>query len=464
MSNRLLPSLFRRLMLAGIAVVATGAALVSNASAAECTCECAGECVAECAAECCAPCKQRPTAEASSSRSTATKAPARQMPATKTPSAKTTASQQSVRSVTMKAAMQSVGHVYTLNNDPANNMLAVYTRAGDGSLMPAATGGVALKGKGLAGGDIDEQGAIRTYGEFVLAVNPGSNTVAVLRRQGERLMHVPGSPFPSGGDTPLSLTVHNDIVYVANQAAAFANPKSAPNITGFRLTSQGALEPLANSAVAFPAGQGPAQVEFSPNGRTLVATAGFQADNGSRLYSFAVMNDGRLKMGEKSPIMPEGASGTVGFSWSPQGDRVFASLFKGSAVIAFDVDPATGRIRQAGPPVGDDQQAACWTAITRDGRTLYVANFVSNSVSVYDVAADGKLALLGSVPRRGANGKDTKDIEISPDGRFVYVVGSGKREISIFRVGENRLLTELPRGLSPVVVPNGQNITGLAVN
>lgn len=453
MSHRLLPSLLRRLMLSGIAMVVAGSAFVSSVSAAECT------------ASCDAVCKQHPTAAAPSARSATAKAPARQMPALQTPASKAPAAQQPVRRVAMKAAaMQSAGHVYTLNNDPANNMLAVYTRAGDGSLMPAAAGPVALKGKGLAGGDIDEQGAIRIHGEFVLAANPGSNTIAVLRRQGDRLMHVPGSPFPSGGDTPLSLTAHNDIVYVANQAAAFANPKSAPNITGFRLTSQGALEPLANSTIAFPAGQGPAQVEFSPNGRTLVATAGFQADNGSRLYSFAVMNDGRLKMGENSPMMPEGASGTVGFSWSPKGDRVFASLFKGSAVIAFEVDPTTARIRQAGPPIGDDQQAACWTTITRDGRTLYVANFVSNSVSVYDVAADGKLALLGSIPRRGANGKDTKDIEISPDGRFVYVVGSGKREISIFRVGENRLLTELPRGLSPVVVPSGQNITGLAVN
>jgi 6-phosphogluconolactonase (cycloisomerase 2 family) len=381
------------------------------------------------------------------------------------PTDKAPAGKQPVRRVAMKAAaMQSVGHVYTLSNDPLNNMLAVYARAADGSLAPATTGHVSLKGKGLTGGDIDEQGAIRMHGEFILAVNPGSDTVAVLRRQGDRLIHVPGSPFPSGGNTPLSLTAHSNMVYVANQAAAFAGPTAAPNITGFRLTSQGALEPIADSTIAFSAGQGPAQVEFSPNGRTLVATAGFQAVGASRLYSFAGMNDGRLKMGENSPTAPEGASGTVGFSWSPKGDRVFASLFKGSAVIAFDVDPATARIRQAGPPVGDDQQAACWTAISRDGRTLYVANFVSNSVSVYDVAANGKLTLLGSIPRRGTNGKDTKDVEISKDGRFLYVVGSGKREISIFRIEENRLLTELPSGLSPVVVPNGKNITGLAVN
>jgi 6-phosphogluconolactonase (cycloisomerase 2 family) len=175
------------------------------------------------------------------------------------------------------------------------------------------------------------------------------------------------------------------------------------------------------------------------------------------------MDDGRLEIGPDSPIKPDGASGTVGFSWSAQGDRVYASLFKGSAVIPFDVDPKTAAIRQADEPVGDDQQAACWTAMARDGRTLYVGNFVSNSVSVYDVTGQ-RPVLLGSIPRRGATNKDTKDIEISADGKHLYAIGSGGRQISVFRVESNRLLTELPIGQSPLAVKTGQNITGLAVD
>ena len=364
---------------------------------------------------------------------------------------------------TKPAAMQKTGNVYTLDNDPTNNALAVYTRVSNGSLMPVAGSPFPLKGRGLSGGDIDEQGAIRVHGEFVLAVNPGSDTIAVLRKTGAGLMHVPGSPFASGGSTPLSLTVHGDMVYVANQAAPFAGPKTKPNISGFRMMADGKLVAVPNSRVEFPAGQGPAQVEFSPNGKTLVATAGFQADDASRLYAFKVERDGRVTMGKGSPIMPQGATGTVGFSWSKSGNRVYASLFKGSAVIAFDVEPMTASIRQSSKPVGDDQQAACWTAISRDGQTLYVGNFVSNSVSVYDISGK-QPALLGSVPRRGTSGKDTKDIELSADGKYLYAVGSGLRQISVFRVESNRLLTELPPGQSPLMVASGQNITGLAVD
>jgi 6-phosphogluconolactonase (cycloisomerase 2 family) len=87
---------------------------------------------------------------------------------------------------------------------------------------------------------------------------------------------------------------------------------------------------------------------------------------------------------------------------------------------------------------------------------------VSNSISVYDVSAEEKLTLLGSVPRRGATNKDTKDIELSPDGRHLYAIGSGARQISIFNIESNRLLTELEQ--SPVTLPTGQNITGLVID
>ena len=78
-------------------------------------------------------------------------------------------------------------------------------------------------------------------------------------------------------------------------------------------------------------------------------------------------------------------------------------------------------------------------------------------------ADDGELTLLGSVPRRGAMPKDTKDIELSPDGNFLYVVGSGARQITAYKIGDNRLPSELADCCSPVMVQQGQNITGLAV-
>ena len=361
-------------------------------------------------------------------------------------------------------AGQPAGYVYTLDNDVARNAVAVFARHSDGTLSEIEGSPFMTGGRGLSGGDIDEQGALRAHGQFVLAVNPGSDSVSVFHKCADgKLTAVPGSPFPSGGSTPLSLTVHRDLVYVANQAAPFASPKSAPNITGFRMMADGRLMPIANSTIMLPAGEGPAQIEFCPQGDVLAVSSGFQKEDGSRIHTYKVMSDGRLMAGPGSPATPMGASGTVGFSWSAKGDRLFVSNFRGSAVITFAVDRMTGGIQQMGQPVGDDQTAACWTAITRDGKTLYVANFVSNSVSVYDVHTNGKLTLLGSVPRRGTSGKDTKDIEVSPDGKFLYVIGSSMKQISAFKIGDNRLPSELPECCSPMLVRTGQNTTGLAV-
>jgi 6-phosphogluconolactonase (cycloisomerase 2 family) len=365
----------------------------------------------------------------------------------------------------LAAAADKAHYVYTTTNDPKANAVAVYRQGEDGGLTEVAGSPFATGGKGLAGGDIDEQGATRVHGDFVLAVNPGSDSVAVLRKGKDgALTRVPGSPFASGGSTPLSLSIHGDLVYVANQAAAFAKPAGAPNITGFRMAKDGSLTPLDNSTIKFHAGHGPAQVEFSPDGTMLAVTSGFQDEDSSRIQLFKVQKDGTLKEGPGSPLAPRGASGTVGFSWDSQSSRLYVSNFRGSAVIVFEIDRQTAAVKQRGEPYGDNEKAACWTAISADGKTLYVANFVSNSVSVYDVAADGALKLLGTAKRRAGGDPDTKDLEISKDGKYLYAIGSGKREIAVFRIGGDRLLTELPEKMSPIKLGSGQNTTGLAAD
>jgi len=364
------------------------------------------------------------------------------------------------------ASFQSArGYVYTINNDGARNAVIVLERQADGALAEVPGSPFPAGGMGLAGGDIDEQGAIQLHGGHLLAVNPGSDSIAAFRRSaGGSLQPVEGSPFASGGPNPLSLSVHGDLVYVANQGPAYARPAARPNITGFRMGSNGALSPIPNSTITFPAGRGPAQVAFSPRGDTLVATSGFQDSATSQIHSYRVQEDGTLKEGPDSPFVTRKVSGTVGFSWDPTRPRIYVSNFRGSAITVFDVDPASGGIRQVGEEYGDGQAAACWTAISPNGRNLYVANFVSNSVSTFAIRPDGTLQLRGSTPRRGAAAPDTKDLALSADGRFLYAVGSSAKQITVFRLDRDGLPVELPSGRSPHALNSGQNTTGLAAD
>ena len=355
-------------------------------------------------------------------------------------------------------------YAYTLNNDGEQNGVVVLTRNDDGTLTEMTGSPFATGGRGLvvpAGGDFDAQGSVRIHGEHLLAVNPGSNSVAVLAIAGGRLAPVAGSPFASGGVTPLSLTAHGDLVYVANQAIPFMSPDVKPNVTGFRMGADGRLTAIPGATVEFPVGQGPAQVEFNPSGSVLGVTAGFQTDG--RIHTFAVLPDGRLKEGPGSPFVTREISGTVGYSWSADGRHLLVSNFRGSAVTVFGVDAATAAIEPKGPAYPNGGGAACWTALSPDGQTLYTGNFVGNSISAYAVTPEGTLSLLGTVARRQAMAPDTKDIEVSPDGKYLYAIGPMAKHVAVFSIGADRLPRELPAGQSPYAVTSGQWTTGLVV-
>ena len=210
--------------------------------------------------------------------------------------------------------------------------------------MPIATASFVVP----HGGDLNSQGPLRIHGKHLLAVNPGSDSITVFEiAPSGALKQVAGSPFRAGGSHPMSLAVHGDLVYVANQAVPFANPASAPNITGFRLDKAGRLTPVSGSTIEFPPGEGPAQVEFNRAGTVLAVTAGFQSDGSVR--SFVVQSNGLLKEGPGSPFQADrasGPSGTVGFAWTADGRRLLGSLTMAETPL---ID-AEILFKQPGPP------------------------------------------------------------------------------------------------------------------
>ena len=62
----------------------------------------------------------------------------------------------------------STRYIYTINNDTESNGVIVLKQNPDGSLAEVPGSPFATGGKGLSGGDIDEQGAVRVHGNYVL--------------------------------------------------------------------------------------------------------------------------------------------------------------------------------------------------------------------------------------------------------------------------------------------------------
>src|SRR5713101_5024322 len=133
------------------------------------------------------------------------------------------------------------GAVYTMDNSSNGNRVRVFARAADGTLT--AAGSFETGGLGTGGG-LGNQGALLLSASerWLFAVNAGSDEISAfaVERRGLSLVN----RVPSGGRRPISLSVHDDLLYVLNAGGAVGDHD---NITGFRVGDDGHLTPVAGS-------------------------------------------------------------------------------------------------------------------------------------------------------------------------------------------------------------------------
>jgi 6-phosphogluconolactonase len=351
-----------------------------------------------------------------------------------------------------------VGHVYVNDNTKETNTIGAFDRHADGTLTPLAGSPFVAGGAG-SGSGLSDQGAIQITpdGRFVIAVDPGSNQVSVLRiHPGGSLSLVSHGVVSSGGTLPDSVAVFGNLVYVANSGTGDAN------YTGFRLGSNGRLFPIPGSTVSLAANAAPADVLFNGTGTKLVGTE----VGTSVIDSFTVGFDGLLTTAPGSPFTAQGL-GPFGSEFRPTNpDQLFVSnahnVGAGTGTISAYTDSPNGTLTPIGAsPFADLQTAPCWIEITHDGQFLFAVNTGSGEISRYQIAPDGTLSLLGSTPVSQTGGVGAVDSRLSPDGRFLYVDESRIGKVGAFAVNGGNL-TEL--GTSPFALPAGATPAGIAVN
>ena len=146
----------------------------------------------------------------------------------------------------LKPPKDVVGQVYVNDNTAGVNTVAGFDRHGDGSLSPLPGSPFQVGGAGTGKGTAS-QGALQLSadGQFLLAVDAGSNQISVLRieRDGS-LDPADDSPVSSGGVNPVSIAVSGKLVYVANQGPG--TNLGDTNYTGFKLRD-GHLNPIDGS-------------------------------------------------------------------------------------------------------------------------------------------------------------------------------------------------------------------------
>ncbi len=329
------------------------------------------------------------------------------------------------------------GNVYTLTNAGDGNQLAVFHRNAQGGLMPL--GMVPTGGLGTGGG-LGSQGALALVPSTrtIYAVNAGSNSVTVfrLKSDGPRVIQVIGS----GGYQPISLAVGSGVLYVLNAGGSVGG---VDQITGFQIDGSGQLQLLRNSTRPLSVvDASPAQVGFNEDGDTLVVT-----EKGTNVIDTYRVG----RNGYATGLMSQPSAGMTpyGFAFNEAGYLIVSEAFGGadgaSAVSSYRLNSDTGRITVVSPSVPTTQTAACWIAVTRNGRFAYASNTGSGTVTGYSVASrTGALARLQADGISGVNGGAAIDAATVGD-RFLYVLTHGPEASQLvgFRIDDSGSLTSL---------------------
>lgn len=312
---------------------------------------------------------------------------------------------------TAGAALGSQGYVYIETNDwhVGRNAMRGYAIGTSGHLTPVPAASVRTGGTGgwnqtagKVGPELGDATVVSTpSGEYVYAVNAGSDSVAGFRvLPGGGLRAVPGSPFPSRGVNPISLSITTDgtwlIVVNRNEdplRLAELRGAARGTITTFRIRSDGALRATGGAPHTAPGA--PEQAQQMPFAPSLIL----------------------------------GTGGTFDIGGGPEGVRWRPAPVARSSVQAFAVRPGgalrPGPARQLalagfGPPVDDADNAffiGMWPSA--HDSLVYLGLPDQSQLLTARYRADGRLAWIS---RRTGSGLSLCWIRSSPDGDFLYTL------------------------------------------
>jgi 6-phosphogluconolactonase (cycloisomerase 2 family) len=335
--------------------------------------------------------------------------------------------------------------VFVQTDNVKGNQVVVYDRSAEGKLAQTGVYNTGGLGGALEGSEVDHlasQGslALDRQNGLLYAVNAGSNSVSVFAVFGDKLAL--RQVISSGGTFPVSIAVHNGIVYVLNGL-------EGGSVQGFDV-SGGRLVAIPGSDRALGLGSespqfthSPGTVVFSPEGTQLIVTT---KANGDDVDVFSVAPGGTLSGAPVVNPLP----GTVPFAvtFDRQGHLVLAESAGALAVFQLRED---GNIEQL-DAVASEQVATCWVVEARG--QLYTSNPGSASLSTFGSSHGGQLlTLLGDTKTDGG----TVDATATNDGQFLYVQTGAAGIVDEFSVAPKGELTEI----GSIAVPGAQGGEGI---
>jgi 6-phosphogluconolactonase len=272
---------------------------------------------------------------------------------------------------------------------------------------------------------ISSQGAGPAYlsvdasGKYVFVANYGGGSIAVF-------------PVLSGGSLGASAFTHRDEDYVGSQKATSAPPGS------FAISGHDRSHAH--------------MIGADPGNRFVL-----QTDLGQdRIYVYNFDKDSGKLAPAASPFvsLPSG-DGPRHFAFHPNGRWLYSIQEEASTVVFFHFDPATGSMAAqqtvSSLPNGfAGTSFASGIRVSPDGRNLYAANRLHNTIAVFSIDSSGKLKQLGETPTLGDY---PCQFNFDPSESFLYVCNQRSDQITSFRIDKRTGLLNFTGQYTPVGTP-----------
>lgn len=193
-----------------------------------------------------------------------------------------------------------------------------------------------------------------------------------------------------------------------------------------------------------PTGEGPHEIEVSPDGRTaVVADYGVRGAPGNTLTVIDVPHAEVVRTIDLGPNKRP-----HGMRWLD--DRRVVVTTEGSRSVVV-VDVTTARV-EARIPTGQD--ISHMVATTPDGSRAFVANIGSGTVTAIDLRDNVKIADI-------ATGDGAEGVAVTPDGRSVWVTNRAEDTVTILDVSTLEIVGTIECPAFPIraeVTPDGSHV------
>ncbi|VUT00480.1 lactonase family protein [Klebsiella pasteurii] len=177
-----------------------------------------------------------------------------------------------------------------------------------------------------------------------------------------------------------------------------------------------------------------------------------------RIYQYGLDNASG-KLTPNDPPFIDASSPGAGprhFVFTPQGDGLWLINEEASTLTFYHLDKQTGLLREGKtvstlPKEYKGTSFAAGLVLSRDGKQLYVANRLHNSIAHFTVLADGSLSHQEDIWTRGDY---PRTLTLDSQGQWLYVMNQRSDNITRFRVAPKDGRLTFSPDYTPVGAPS----------